>query len=88
MAKFITHYNNKYELINLDLIENIYAVTNYRDDKRVPIKDSDGFFTLKLDSPWYNPDDQTSYVEKFSSIKDLEGRLEVLQRISFKLDSS
>ncbi|KKN21525.1 hypothetical protein LCGC14_0924420 [marine sediment metagenome] len=76
MAKFITHFNNKHALINLDLIENIYA---QRDGAPpLPIKDSDGLFTLILDPPWYiNEEIETKveYIEKFKSVEELEARL-------------
>ena len=76
MAKFITHYNNKYELINLDLIENIYAML----DKENPIKDSDGFYTLILDASQKECSEQ--YIEKFKTIEELEKRLDEIMTIA------
>lgn len=69
MANFITHYNNKYELINLDLLENVGAVMDVKITE--PIKDSDGLFTLLYD---FQGSDQ--YVEKFTTVNKLKRRLD------------
>ena len=80
MDRFIPHYNNKFELINLDLIESIYAVTGSMDDG-YPIKDSDSFYTLILNAPCYGDTMKPSinYTEKFETIEQLKARIITLR---------